>query len=316
MRVVELTKVWAGPYAGKLLALLGAEVIKIETAAIPEEMRAYGGTDVNHAPFFLSINPEILSVDLDIKSPTGMARLRELIAQQRHRHQQSAPGRHGAPGPGLCRNCKAIKPDIISVSIKMWGNDGPLGHQTGYAPCFAALAGLASLVGYPGGPPLGASMRYGDSTVGAAAAYAAVVALLHRELSGAGQFVDVSAVETLSSMIGDCLLEQSLTGRQLGPDGNNHPDMCPHGCYPCSDGSWVSVAVADDAEWRRLCEVLEAADLAGDPRYATLGERRKHAEALDADLARLTRSHDAEDAGAPAAHWQVCPPARAPRQSM
>jgi crotonobetainyl-CoA:carnitine CoA-transferase CaiB-like acyl-CoA transferase len=121
------------------------------------------------------------------------------------------------------------------------------------------------------------------------------VALLYRELTGAGQFVDVSAVETLSSMIGDCLLEQSLTGRQLGPDGNNHPDMCPHGCYPCSDDSWVSVAVADDADWRRLCEVLEAADLAGDPRYATLAERRKHADTLDAELARLTRSQDAED---------------------
>ena len=81
VRVVELTKVWAGPYAGKLLALLGAEVIKVETASAPEEMRAYGGTDINHAPYFLSINPEILSVDLDIKSAEGMARLRELIAR-------------------------------------------------------------------------------------------------------------------------------------------------------------------------------------------------------------------------------------------
>jgi len=176
----------------------------------------------------------------------------------------------------------------------MWGNDGPLGHQTGYAPSFAALAGLASLVGYPGGPPLGTSMRYGDSTVGAAAAYAAVVALLHRELSGAGQFVDVSAVETLSSMIGDCLLEQSLTGKRLEPNGNNHHDMCPHGCYPCSDGSWVTVAVANDAEWHRLCDALGAGALAHDARFATMDERHRHAEALDADLARLTRNHDAE----------------------
>ena len=113
-------------------------------------------------------------------------------------------------------------------------------------------------------------MRYGDSTVGAAAAYAAVVALLHRELSGEGQFVDVSAVETLSSMIGDCLLEQSLTGKRLGPNGNHHPDMCPHGCYPCADGAWITVAVANDAEWRRLCDVLDATALSTDPRYATL----------------------------------------------
>jgi crotonobetainyl-CoA:carnitine CoA-transferase CaiB-like acyl-CoA transferase len=293
VRVLELTKVWAGPYAGKLLAMLGAEVIKIETAGNPEEMRAYGGTDINHAPFFLSINPEILSVDLDIKSPDGMAALHELIARSDIVVNNLRPGAMERQGLGYER-LKAIKPDIISVSIKMWGNDGPLGHQTGYAPCFAALAGLASLVGYPGGPPLGTSMRYGDSTVGAAAAYAAAVALLHRERTGAGQFIDVSAVEALSSMIGDCLLEQSLTGKRLGPNGNGHPDMSPHGCYPCADGSWVAVAVADDAGWNRLCDVLGAATLAQDPRYATMDERHRHAEALDADLARFTRNHDAE----------------------
>jgi crotonobetainyl-CoA:carnitine CoA-transferase CaiB-like acyl-CoA transferase len=293
VRVVELTKVWAGPYAGKLLAMLGAEVIKIETADSPEEMRAYGGTDINHAPYFLSINPEILSVDLDIKSADGMARLRELIARSDVVINNLRPGAMERQGLGY-QQLTEIKPDIISVSIKMWGNDGPLGHQTGYAPCFAALAGPAALVGYPGGPPLGTSMRYGDSTVGAAAAYAAVVALLHRDFSGAGQFVDVSAVETLSSMIGDCLLEQSLTGRQLGPAGNDHPDMCPHGCYPCADGAWVTVAVATDAEWFRLCEALDAATLADDPRYATGDSRHRHTRALDADLARLTRDQDAE----------------------
>jgi crotonobetainyl-CoA:carnitine CoA-transferase CaiB-like acyl-CoA transferase len=293
VRVVELTKVWAGPYAGKLLAMLGAEVIKIETADSPEEMRAYGGTDIDHAPYFLSINPEILSVDLDIKSAVGMARLRELIARSDIVINNLRPGAMERQGLGY-EQLKAIKPDIISVSIKMWGNDGPLGHQTGYAPCFAALAGLAPLVGYRGGPPLGTSMRYGDSTVGAAAAYAAVVALLHRELSGAGQFVDLSAVETLSSMIGDCLLEQALTGQCFGPNGNDHPDLCPHGCYPCADGTWVSVAVADDAQWRELCDSLGAGSLARERRYATMDERRRHAETLDADLAQLTRNHDAD----------------------
>jgi crotonobetainyl-CoA:carnitine CoA-transferase CaiB-like acyl-CoA transferase len=291
VRVVELTKVWAGPYAGKLLALLGAEVIKIETATAPEEMRAYGGTDVNHAPFFLSINPEILSVDLDIKSPEGMARLRDLIARSDIVVNNLRPGAMERQGLGY-EQLKAIKPDIVSVSITVWGNDGPLGHQTGYAPCFAALAGLASLVGYPGGPPLGASMRYGDSTVGTTAAYAAVVALLHRDLSGAGQFVDVSAVETLSSMIGDCLLEQSLTQKRLAPNGNNHPDMCPHGCYPCSKDSWVTIAISNDAEWQQLCGALDAAALAA--RYPTVRDRRAHNEELDADLARLTSAHDAE----------------------
>ena len=133
---------WAGPYAGKLLAFLGAEVIKVENAATPEEMRAYGGTDINHAPFFLSINPEILSVDLDIKTPAGLDRLRDLIGRSDIVINNLRPGAMERQGLSY-DDLKDIKSDIISVSIKMWGNDGPLGYQTGYAPCFAALAGLA-----------------------------------------------------------------------------------------------------------------------------------------------------------------------------
>src|SRR5581483_337671 len=190
--------VWAGPYAGKLLAFLGAEVIKVENSASPDEMRAYGGTDINHAPYFLSINPEVLSVELDLKSAADTDRLRELIAHSDIVINNLRPGAMERLGLDY-HQLKSVKSDTISVSIKMWGNDGPLGYQTGYAPCFAALAGLASLVGYPGGPPLGTSIRYGDSTVGAAAALAVVAALLHRDLSGEGQFVDVSAVEALSS---------------------------------------------------------------------------------------------------------------------
>lgn len=293
VRVLELTKVWAGPYAGKLLSFLGAEVIKVECSDRPEEMRAYGGTDIDHAPYFLSINPEILSVDLDIKAEYGRDRLREMVSRCDIVVNNLRPGAMERQGLGYA-DLTAIKPDIISVSIKMWGNDGPLGYQTGYAPCFAALAGLASLVGYPDGAPLGASMRYGDSTVGAAAAFSAVAALLHRERTGEGQFVDVSAVEVLSSMIGDRLLEQNLTGTPLAPDGNRHPDMAPHGCYPCTGGTWISIAVADDAEWTRLCDVLDAPALATDTRFAAMPDRHRHLDLLDAELAALTRSHDAQ----------------------
>jgi crotonobetainyl-CoA:carnitine CoA-transferase CaiB-like acyl-CoA transferase len=294
VRVVELTKVWAGPYAGKLLALLGAEVIKVESSSHPDEMRAYGGTDVNHAPFFLSINPEVLSVELDLKSADDVDRLRELISRSDIVVNNLRPGAMERMGLGY-EELKKRKHDVISVSIKMWGNDGPMGYQTGYAPCFAALAGVASLVGYPGGPPLGTSMRYGDSTVGAAAAFAAVAALLHRDLTGEGQFVDVSAVETLSSMIGDCLLAQEIIGTPLLPDGNRHADMAPHNCYPCTGGDWISIAVADDSQWRQLCHVLDAGALIDDERYTTLADRLTHTEQLDLDLAGVTRRHDARE---------------------
>ena len=103
VRVVELTKVWAGPYAGKLLALLGAEVIKVESSTHPDEMRAYGGTDINHAPFFLSINPEVLSVELDLKSATDIGTAPRSHRPQRHCHQQSAARRDGTDGSRLRR---------------------------------------------------------------------------------------------------------------------------------------------------------------------------------------------------------------------
>ncbi len=294
VRVLELTKVWAGPYAGKLLALLGAEVIKVESRHNLDEMRAYGGVDPDHAPYFLSLNPEVLSVQLNLKSEQGMKLLRDMVGRSDIVLDNLRPGamkRMGLDFEGL----RAIKRDIISVSIKMYGNDGPLGYQTGYAPCFVALGGVNSLVGYEGEPPVGINMRYGDSTVGAQAALAAIVALLHRERTGEGQFVDVSAVECMSSMIGDSLLEYSITGVVPRPDGNAHPDMAPHGCYPCRNEEWIAIAVTSAAEWHRLCEILGVTDLIADSRYGTLPGRQANRRYLDERIAQATRAEDADD---------------------
>ena len=310
VRVLELTKVWAGPYAGKLLAFLGAEVIKVESNLNLDEMRAYGGTDINHAPYFLSLNPEVLSVQLNMKSEKGMEYLRRMIATSDIVINNLRPGameRMGLDYEGM----RAIKSDIISVSIKMYGTDGPLGYQTGYAPCFAALGGLSYLVGYEDGSPLGMNLRYGDSTVGANAAFAAIAALMHRERTGEGQFVDVSAVEGMATMIGDSLLEYGLTGETPGPVGNRHGDMAPHGCYRCANDDWISIAVASDEEWRALCTAMGQAGLADDPRFATGEARQKQTAQLDALLGEWVAGEDAETlagrlraAGVPAAKSQ------------
>jgi crotonobetainyl-CoA:carnitine CoA-transferase CaiB-like acyl-CoA transferase len=296
VRVLELTKVWAGPYAGKLLAFLGAEVIKVESNSNLDEMRAYGGVDINRAPYFLTLNPEILSVQVNMKSEAGIAYVKKMVAQSDIVLNNLRPGAMERSGLGY-EDLKKIKPDIISVSLKMYGADGPLGYQTGYAPCFAALSGMNYLVGYEDGPPLGANMRYGDSTAGAAAAYAAIVALMHRERTGEGQFVDCSAVESLSSLVGDALFEYNLTGRIPGPDGSRNPDAAPHDCYPCRDDEWLSLAVETQDEWRRLCRTLDAPALAEDPRFATLAARQANLAALDARIAELTQPQSADELG-------------------
>lgn len=283
IRVLEITKVWAGPYAGKMLAHLGAEVIKVESRTNLDEMRAYGGVDIDSAPYFLSINQEILSVQVNMKTGEGMELLREMVAQSDIVLDNIRPGAMERSKLSYA-DLKAIREDIIVCSIKMWGNDGPLGYQTGYAPCFAALSGLTALVGHEGETPRGMNIRYGDSTAGACAALACIAALHHREATGEGQYIDLSAVETMTSLVGDSLFAYAVTGEVPVADGNFHPEMAPHGCYPCANGEWLSIAVADEAEWQALRGELDLPDFA---------DRLAERHALDAAIAGRTRALEA-----------------------
>ena len=292
VRVLEITKVWAGPYAGKMLAHLGAEVIKVESSTNLDEMRAYGGVDVNSAPYFLSINQEINSVQVNMKTPEGLDLVKQMVAKSDIVIDNIRPGAMERSKLGY-EDLKAIKPDIIQCSIKLWGNDGPLGYQTGYAPCFAALSGLFNLVGHAGETPMGMNMRHGDSTAGALAALACLAALHHRERTGEGQFIDLSAVEALSSLVGDSLFAWSVTGEVPQADENFHPEMAPHGAYPCTGVDWISIAAPGEAQWQALCAVLDAGDLARDLRYATLAARIENHVTLDQAIGVITRGHDA-----------------------
>ncbi len=277
-----------------MLAHLGAEVIKVESATNLDEMRAYGGVDINSAPYFVSINQEIDSIQVNMKTEEGLDLVRQLVAKSDIVLDNIRPGAMERSNLGY-DDLKKIKPDIIQCSIKMWGNDGPLGYQTGYAPCFAALSGLFNLVGHRGETPMGMNMRHGDSTAGACAALACIAALHHREATGEGQFIDLSAVETLTSLVGDSLFAWSATGEIPQADENFHPEMAPHGAYPCSGGDWISVAVADDAEWQALCDVLDAPALAEDARFASQESRLANHLALDEEIATLTKLRDASD---------------------
>src|SRR5690606_32430854 len=161
-------------------------------------------------------------------------------------------------------------PSIVYVSMGMYGTEGPLSYQTGYAPCFAALGGLSAMVGYEGQPPSGMNIRYADSTFGASAAYAALVALLHCRRNGIGQFVDVSAAAAMTCMIGASIIGRALSGTLPAHEGNRHAGMAPHGTYPCRDGEWISIAVVSAAEWAALAGAMGQPELATDPSFARL----------------------------------------------
>jgi crotonobetainyl-CoA:carnitine CoA-transferase CaiB-like acyl-CoA transferase len=294
VRVVELTKVWAGPYTGKLLAYLGAEVIKVESLESLDVTRSFGISDKNKAPGFHSVNPQKLSVQIDMKTPEGVALMLDLLRTADVFVENLRPGAVKRQGLGY-EAVKAVRPEIVFVSMGMYGSDGPLSYQTGYAPCFAALGGLSARVGYENQPPSGMNIRYADSTYGTAAAYAAMVALLHRRRTGVGQFIDVSAVECMSSMIGDSLIEYALRREAPVADGNRHPEMAPHGVYPCRDGEWISLAVRTDAAWAALAQVMRWPQLAGHERFRTLAARKTNERALDDLVAGWTARGKADE---------------------
>jgi crotonobetainyl-CoA:carnitine CoA-transferase CaiB-like acyl-CoA transferase len=288
IRVLAVAKVWAGPYAAKLLAQLGAEVIKVESVTALDEMRAYGGVDIEHAPYFLSQNTEALSVRVNLKSEQGVAQLRKMIAASDIVLDNLRPGALAKLGLTY-EAMKAIRPDIIHVSIKMYGSEGPLGYQTGYAPSFAAIGGLTNLVGHEGQVPRGMNIRYGDTTAGAAAAFGAIAALHHRERTGEGQQVDLSAVEAISGLVGDSLFAFAMTGELPHHQGNAHDCLSPHGFFPAQEDRWISIACDGEAQWEALCNEFGAAEMASDPRFASHEARCANRLDLDAELAGLTR---------------------------
>jgi crotonobetainyl-CoA:carnitine CoA-transferase CaiB-like acyl-CoA transferase len=292
VRVLEVTKIWAGPYTGKLLAFLGAEVIRVESYDSLDATRAFGNKDVNDAPGFQAINPGKYSVQISMKSQEGRRLAQELAKISDIFIENLRPGAAQRMGLGY-EALRAIKPDIVAVSMSMHGNEGPLSYQTGYAPCFSSLAGICQMAGYEGGPPVLLNQRYGDTSYGTAAAYAAVVALYHRRRTGKGQFVDVSAVESLAAMLGDCFMDYFVTGNVPARPGTRHPEMAPHGVYPCADEEWISIAVQSDEEWRALCEVMKQPALAA--RYADASARRLNVRELDAALAAWTRTQGARE---------------------
>lgn len=294
VRVVELTKVWAGPYVGKLLAYLGAEVIRVESMGSLDVTRIYGVEDMNNAPGFKSVNAEKLSVQINMKSEEGISILLDLIKESDILVENLRPGAVKRLGLGY-DTVKQAKPDIVYVSMGMFGNEGPLSYQTGYAPCFAALSGFSALVGYQGEPPAGMNVRYADSTFGAAAAYAATIALLHRRKTGEGQFIDVSAVEAMTSMIGDGLMDYMLNGSEQQCQGNRHSEMAPHGVFPCQNNEWLVLAVKDDAAWQALAEAMGQPELASDARFQTLAARKANEDELEALLSAWTAGGDAAE---------------------
>ena len=301
IRVTDFCWAWAGPYGALQLAHLGADVIRIESAKrlcpsrlIPPWPDNESG--VNRAGYFNQYNQGKRSLTLDLKAPEAIDIAKTLVSKSDIVMNNFASGVMEKLGVGY-DVLRRIKPDIIMVSLPGYGTSGPEKDFVSYGPPQVAQSGLSALTGYVGGPPMMAGFSYGDPNGGVHATFAVMAALLHREKTGQGQYIDLSQWEAAIMLLPEALMDYSMNGTQPERMGNRDPHMAPHGVFRSKgDDRWVSLSVRDEAEWQRLCEVMGQPELSSDTRFASLVARKENEAALEEIVTAWTRERTADEA--------------------
>ena len=297
IRVLDLSRVLAGPWCSQNLADLGADVIKIERPGNGDDTRAWGppyardadGNDTTEAAYYLAANRGKRSVTIDIASVDGQALLRELVQHcdvVLENYKVGQLKRYGLDYDSL----KAIKPDIVYCSVTGFGQDGPYAHRAGYDFLIQGMGGLMSVTGerddLPGGGPQKAGVALTDLMTGMYATIAILAALTHRDRSGAGQYIDMALLDVQVAMLANMGSNYLNSGKPPKRWGNAHPNIVPYQTFACSDG-YIIVATGNDGQYQKFVEVGGRADLALHERYATNPLRVKHREELVPLLAEM-----------------------------
>lgn len=261
IRVADFSWIWAGPYAASLLAYMGAEVIKIESRSRIDQTRkgTIMDTDnfdgLNYSPTFNNANLNKKGVSLDISTPEGAALAKEIVAQCDIVVSNMRPGKMEKLGLGY-EDLKKVKPDLIMIESSGFGSTGPYRAYAGFAPIFASFGGLAYVTGYEDGEP-NVMSGVQDLRVGTLSAFITLAALVHRQETGEGQYIDLSSSECMSTLVGPELMEYTMNGRNAKRNGNQDAIMAPHNVYRCKgDDKWISIAVGTNNEWKALCTAM------------------------------------------------------------
>jgi crotonobetainyl-CoA:carnitine CoA-transferase CaiB-like acyl-CoA transferase len=299
IRVADFTWVWAGPFCTLQLAHLGAEVIRVESSSRTCVTRLLppwpdGQPGVNRSGYFNQYNQGKRSVSLDLKDPQAMEVARDLIRSSDIVVENFAAGVFERMGLGYDA-CRALKSDVIVISMSGYGATGPESEYVSYGPAQVPLSGLSSVTGYRGWRPMHIGISYGDPTAGLQGAVAVLSALIHRRRTGEGQFIDLSQWESTMALLPEALLAQSMTGSTPERDGNHDTAWAPHAVYRCAgDDRWVSIVATTDEEWQRLANVVDPA-LARDPRFASAALRKRNEDALDTAIGAWSATRTADD---------------------
>jgi crotonobetainyl-CoA:carnitine CoA-transferase CaiB-like acyl-CoA transferase len=281
-KVIDLTRVRAGPTAVRQLADWGADVIKIEA---PEGDAGLGGE--RHGPDFQNLHRNKRSLTLNLKTPEGLAVLKRLVAQADvvvENYRPDVKFRLGVDYESL----QAINPRIVYASISGFGQDGPYRDRPGFDQIAQGMGGLMSITGEPGRGPMRVGVPVADLTAGIFAAMGILIALLEREQSGEGQWVKSSLLGAQISMLDFQAAHWTIAKEVPGQAGNNHPTSIPTGVFATADG-YINIAAAGDDIYRRLCKALGADHLVADPLYATGRARSDNRDSLNEAIEAITR---------------------------
>lgn len=292
IRVIDFGHVLAGPWCTMQLASLGAEVIKVETRARPDEQRAQHGngaaSNLEANSNFFEVNLGKKSVTLNLTTDEGRALAKKLVATADIVLENMRPGVMKKLGLDYDQLVK-IKPDLIMLSLSGFGATGPLKRYAAYNPCFTSVGGVSHLTGYAEKKPNTMTNSGGDARAGTAAVFSALIALKFRQQTGRGQYVDSSSCEVINSMIGDQMMDYAMNHRSPKRHGNRDATMAPHNVYRCAgNDEWISIAVGSNGEWQALVRAMGNPAWAADSAFATAKGRWQNQDKLDVMITQWT----------------------------
>lgn len=306
VRVLDLTRVLAGPYCTMLLSDLGAEVVKVEQPGKGDDSRHFGPFKDGRSLYFASINREKKSISLNLKHEEGLALFRSLVPEFDVVVENFRPGVMEKLGLGY-ENLKELNPRLIYAASSGFGHSGPDSQKPAYDILVQALGGLMSITGWPDSPPTRVGVSIGDITAALFTAIGVVSALYQRERTGVGQKIDVAMLDCQVAILENAIARFQVEGENPKPLGNRHPTITPFQVFPTSD-DFVVVAVGNDALWQRFCRVVEREELIDDERFVTNDARTRNLELLNQELYPLFRSRSTaewrallDEAGVPSA---------------
>lgn len=281
IRVIELGTLISGPFAGRLLGDMGAEVIKIELPSTPDPLRTWGQAELDGHHFFWTVHARNKkAVTLDLRKEAGRDLFLELVEQSDIIVENFRPGTLEKWDLGYDVLRERNK-GIILVRVSGYGQTGPDAGKAGYASVAEASSGLRHMNGFPGGPPPRLALSLGDSLAGMFAAQGALAALYRRTVTGEGQIVDTALTESCLAIQESTIPDYDVGGVVRGPSGTRLEGIAPSNIYQSANGSWVVIAANQDTVFRRLCAAMGSPELATDDRFANHVARGRNQDELD-----------------------------------